>query len=37
MILLDTSVVIDLFRAQNDRILDVILEQDWTRLQSVLG
>lgn len=28
MMLLDTSVVIDLFRAQNDRILDVILEQD---------
>lgn len=28
MILLDSSVVIDLFRAQNDRILDVILEHD---------
>jgi predicted nucleic acid-binding protein len=28
MILLDSSVVIDLFRAQDDRILDVILEHD---------
>jgi predicted nucleic acid-binding protein len=28
MILLDSSVVIDLFRAQDDRILDVILERD---------
>ncbi len=28
MILLDSSVVIDLFRAQDDHILDVILEHD---------
>lgn len=28
MILLDSSVVIDLFRAQDDRILDLILEHD---------
>ena len=28
MILLDSSVVIDLFRAQDDRILDVVLEHD---------
>jgi predicted nucleic acid-binding protein len=28
MILLDTSVVIDLFRAQEDRVLDVILQHD---------
>ena len=28
MILLDSSVVIDLFRAHDDRILDVILEHD---------
>jgi predicted nucleic acid-binding protein len=42
MILLDSSVVIDLFRAQDDRILDVVLEHDAaicgiTRAEALYG